>query len=620
MTTLVTIDFETLPIFQRPDYPPEPVGLAVQVGGEPVYYTGANLYGGRERLAHLWNDPTVQFVMHNAKFDLAVAQERWELPTLPWHRVHDTMLLAFLNDPYASSFALKPLAQRLLGMVPEERDDVAGWVQEHKRELEARWAAEHPDLPLRVQKGKEGAWIFAVPHEIVAPYAKGDVVRTTALFDHLMPRIERLGMGAAYDRERQLMPILIDNERRGMRVDLPALEQDIETYSKAFEHVETALRFVLRASGLNFDADQDVAAVLIERGVVPQQSFALTKAGKLRMSKEELLPDMFTGSVNGTPGIEVAQALGYRNRLATCLNTFMKPWAAQAARNGGYITTNWSQVRGEGGARTGRATTNNHNFLNLPKSFAGRDDQYEHPAFLGVPELPLCRQYVLPDDGEVFLHRDFSGQEMRVFAHFEQGGLQSQYQETPKLDVHSYVGGELMRVAGREIARTPIKVMNFQALYGGGAPALSKKLRVSLAEAKQLKSFHDRALPGRKLLNEEIVRLARRGEPIRTWGGRLYWPTPPEDGRETFYKLLNYLVQGSAADLTKQALIDWGNAGAAARFLVTVYDEINLSAAPERAVGEMALLRTVMEAPRLSVPMLSDGKMGPSWGRLEKCE
>lgn len=645
--TLLTADFETWPIFSRPYYPPKPVGLALKLqGGAPTYCHWGHMTGeangsardARATLLSFWEDPTVEIAFHNAKFDLAVAIERWDLPMLPWHRIHDTLLLAFLNNPYEAKLGLKPLATKYLGLPPAERDDVAGWVQENKKRLEVIWHSEYaPTLGrMTVQKGKEGAWIFAAPGEIVDPYACGDVVRTEGLVELLLPAIDRMGMREAYDRERQLLPILLRNECEGMRVDMEGLERDLSIYGEAFKFTEDLLRQALHASGLNFDADQDVAAILIERGIVPEANWSRTpptKAhpnGQLSTSKDNLLPELFTGSYNGVPGSEIASALGYRNRLATCLGHFMGPWHAQASVNKGYITTNWQQVRGfndgGGGARTGRATTADHNFLNISKDFeSARDDQYVHPTFLGVPNLPLCRTYVLPDEGEMFMHRDFSGQELRVFAHFEQGELHERYQADPAMDPHKFVGAELMRVAGREIDRTRVKTMNFQGLYGGGAPALSKKLRVSLGEAKQLKQFHDAALPGRKLLNEEITRILRRGDPIRTWGGRLYWGTPPENGRETLYKVMNYEIQGSAADLTKQAIIDWDAALSSlppwvkpARFMVTVYDEINTSTAPEGLHENMKLLKDVMEAPRLTVPMLSDGKVGPAWGKLEK--
>lgn len=644
--TFVTLDYETWPIFQRPFYPPRPVGLALHsVERGPDYMSWGHKSGrnncldesyARELLGQMWADPTVEFICHHAKFDMAVAQEAWGLPPLPWHRVHDTTFLAFLCDPHAKSGALKPLAADWLDMPPDEQDAVAAWVQAHKTELMDHWngawrleAGKGIDS-LKVQKGKEGAWIFAAPAELVHPYAIGDVVRTRGLFDIMLATVRENGMEEAYDRERQVMPILMANERIGMRTDLGQLESDIERYGRQFEYVEAELRRVLHAGGLNFDADQDVAGVLISQGIIPESNFSRTAAtkthpnGQYAMSKDDLLPEIFTGP----NGRQVASALGYRNRLKTCLDTFMRPWQAQASINGGYITTNWNQVRGYtgGGTRSGRPSTNDFNFLNISKSFEGRDDQYVHPAFLGLDPLPLCRTYILPDPGEVFIHRDFNGQELRVFAHFEQGDLWHQYQADPNIDVHAFVGAELMLVANREIERTKVKSMNFQGIYGGGAPALSAKLRVSLAEAKQLKLFHDQALPGRKILAEEIKRVVMRGDPIRTWGGRLYFPEEPgPDGRSKIYKLLNYIVQGTAADLTKQAMIEWDAAHRElppwvppARFLVQVYDELNLSAPPEYARAHMGLLRAVMEQPRLSVPMVSDGKWGLAWGKLEK--
>jgi DNA polymerase I-like protein with 3'-5' exonuclease and polymerase domains len=141
--------------------------------------------------------------------------------------------------------------------------------------------------------------------------------------------------------------------------------------------------------------------------------------------------------------------------------------------------------------------------------------------------LPLCRKYILPDEGETWMHRDFSSQELRVFAHLSQGDLWRQYTENPALDVHEFVGAELMAVAGREIERTRVKTLNFQGLYGGGVPALQRKLRCSLAEAKQLKDFHNKALPDRVILNDEIKKVINLGLPIRTMGGRLYFAEPP---------------------------------------------------------------------------------------------
>jgi DNA polymerase I-like protein with 3'-5' exonuclease and polymerase domains len=269
------------------------------------------------------------------------------------------------------------------------------------------------------------------------------------------------------------------------------------------------------------------------------------------------------------------------------------------------------------------------NLLNVSKSWDDRSDGYVHPAALGLPELPLVRKYVLPDEGHVFLHRDFKGQEVRIFAHYESGELADAYRVDPLLDPHDWLKDAIFKAVGKTLERTRVKNVTFARLYGGGEGAVTWQARCSSrAEAREIMAFHDAALPGRRILSEEILRKVRCGEPIRTWGGRLYYVEPPgfnkKYGRVMSYeyKLINYLVQGSAADATKEALCRWyyeGGPTLGARFLLTVYDEINISA--PRGVQNICMdfLRETMNRIELDVPLLSDGKRGPNWGTLEKC-
>ena len=622
---MITIDFETDPIEQRPEYPPRPVGVSIKLRGQRSrYYAWGSTKPGATRafdqpsfnhaaaiLEPLWysGEP---LLFHNAKFDCEVAEKWFGLALPPWDIIHDTSFLAFLYNQHAPSLGLKELAAGLLDWPPDERDAIGDWVLANAKRLKEMDPNNGP-----ATRHKAGAWIWAVPAHIVAPYAEGDTDRTEALFDFLMPRIEADYMIEPYNRERRLMPILLRNEQVGMRLD-PAIVDAIALYEPSLARAEEAVRWLLGDPNLNLDADQQVAQALIRCGVVHNSAFPRTDKGALAMSKEDLFPSMFSDQ-------RVAQALGYRNRLSTCLNTFMKPWSAQASRNRGYITTSWNQVRSPGGGtRTGRPSTAWHNFLNLPKSFDGKDDEYVHPVGLGVPPLPLCRGFVLPDESEVFLHRDYNGQELRVFGQAEQGQLHSQYLADPRIDPHAWVKDIMEQVAHRELPRRNVKVLNFQGIYGGGVPALKQKLRCTSDEAKALKAAHDAALPGRKLLVEEMKKIAARGEPLRTLGGRLiYCERPGDDGRSKDYKLINYWIQGGAADITKQALIDWHNdPRKACRFLVTVYDEINGSAPLEIEAEQMRVLQENMERARfgMDVAMLSDGKRGFNWAALEKCE
>lgn len=646
----ITVDFETKAIRNRPHYPPEPVGVSIMwPKSEPAYHAWGHPSANNCDRSHamfeldeVWRSG-LPILFHHGKFDLAVAEERCGFALPPWQRCHDTMFLAFLGDPHAKAIDLKDLAADLLGWEAEERDAIIDWVMDHE-EMLPKLPNKKGELvgPSRSRRSKDklyaAAWISFCPGDVAGPYANGDTRRTAALFAHLWPIIQNNGMGRAYDRERRFQVPMMENERIGLRVDLPRLSRETDGYQVEQEFVETRLRYELKSPGLNFDSDADVAKVLLDRNIVPRENWQLTAGRKdkatgriipgseqLSVKKDNLLPEHFTGGCGDWTGAQIASALGYRNRLKTCLKMFMEPWLQQAADNNGHIATHWNQTRGgDGGTRTGRPSTSDPNLLNISKSFDGKGDGYVHPEFLDLQPLPLVREYVLPDEGGVFLHRDFDGQELRVFGHYECGDLQAQYIADPKLDPHSFVGSELMRVAGREIDRTRVKALNFQGLYGGGVPALERKLRISFAEAKELKRFHNAALPGRTILNDVIKAVVRRGDPIVTWGGRLYYPEEPRlvGGRmqDWIYKLINYLIQGSAADITKESVCQWYEGPRIGRFLVTVYDETNISAPIDQAARAMQWLKDVMEQDWLSIKMLSSPKHGLSWGASKKCK
>ena len=131
---LLTLDFETFAIQNRPDYPPEPVGVSLKRGDAPSHYLSwghpdGNNCTREEAVAEmqaLWADESIEVLCHHAKFDMAVAYEKLGLPVLPWNRVHDTMLLLFLADPHSKSLALKDAAARYLDMPPDEQEALHG--------------------------------------------------------------------------------------------------------------------------------------------------------------------------------------------------------------------------------------------------------------------------------------------------------------------------------------------------------------------------------------------------------------------------------------------------------------------------------------------------------------
>lgn len=612
------LDFETEGIQARPLYPPKPVGFSVIEPGKTkaVYYgwghpTGNNcsFKDAQRILAAMWKS-RAPILCHNAKFDIDVAQTHMEVGAISWERVHDTQYLLFLHDPHAPSLSLKPSSERLLGMPPEERDAVKDWV-----------AANVPEA--KKKPSSWGAYICLAPGKLVGTYANGDTVRTLKLFKFLYPKIVEAGMLKAYDRERQLMPIFLENEREGLRVDMPKLRADITTYYTERERAERWLRKTLNVGpDFNFDSDAELSEVLDQRGIVTE--WEITKTGKRSTSKKTMTIEKFSNQ-------KIFFALGYRNRVSTCLSTFMENWLELGEQSDGYIHPNWNQVRqptgddGSKGTRTGRPSCDNPNLLNLAKSFENRGDDYTHPAFIkDLKPLPLVREYILPDKGNIWLHRDYNQQELRILGHFEDGSIMEAYQRDPRLDIHTFVHDEIQRITGRDYDRTSVKTMNFGKLYGQGLGSLAEKLRRTVDEVKAIRDAQNKALPGLPELEKAIKATSQAGDPIVTWGGRIYYVEPPKFvekfGREmTFeYKLLNYLIQGSAADATKEAIIRYHNAKQEGRFLVTVYDEINICAPKKSAKREMKILQECMEGLEFDVPMLSDGKAGGNWGSLEK--
>lgn len=621
------VDFETFPIQGRPEYPPKPVSMSIRSPGMKKakkwlwgHPTGNNctLKEAQRDLKAIWK-PGNRICCHNSKFDVDVAETHMGVPRLPALDMHCTMIMAFLHDPHSRELGLKPLADRHLDLPPEEMDAVHAWAKANR---------EHCLSQFFTKPFRPGAYVAYAPGEIVAPYVGGDADRTWGMFQFYWRYIVESGMLGAYQREQKVMPIFLDNERVGIRVDVRRLTKDLKAYKKFFDATDHWLRTRLKSNDLNINSDQDFAQALIKAKVVRQQDFTLTKTGLLSVSKDNLTPDMFKDKA-------VIRAFGYRNRLQTCINMFMQPWLDQVQRRGdGYISTNWNQVRnaerGKGGTRTGRPSTSEPNFLNISKSW-GVDDGYEHPTHLSVDPLPLVRKYLLPDDGEQWLHRDFNGQELRLLAHFEDGPLMEAYRQDPWLDVHQHVADLIEEKTGKTFARKNVKIANFRIIYGGGATATAAGIGCSMQEAEDLLAAHAKALPsvkGRGGLAETCKRIGKEGNAIVTWGGRLYFCEPPGYSKKygrmmTYeYKLLNYECQGSAADVTKQSMINYHeHPKRRGRFLVQVYDEMNSSSGPDPK-KEMAVLRDSMESvsEHLGVPMLSEGKIGPTWGDQKKFE
>jgi DNA polymerase I-like protein with 3'-5' exonuclease and polymerase domains len=632
----IGLDFEALPIENRSTgrYPPEPVSFSLQMPEwrAPKFYAWGHLTGGNNcsrddalnilgEAYHRANEafPLMAF---NSKFDFDVAETHFGLKVPPWHYTHDPMYLLFLEDPHQRQLGLKPSAARLLGMNQDERGVVEDWVLAHKDQL----TRDFPEIVAAqdgIKPSNAGAFIGLVPGKVVGPYANKDITMMLKLHDKLYYHVtvER-GMQAAYDRERRLMPILLRNEREGICVDsdgMAAIQPKLEASQKK---VDDWLRKALKAPGLDLDKDADVAKALDAADMITE--WTMTPTGRKSTSKKNMKLSHFRDK-------KVAAAYSYRQKTATTLETFVRPWQRYCYK--GRMHTTWNTVRqakragDPGGTRTGRPSTQDPNFLNMPK--AVKDDAskgFIMPTHIrDLTPIPKIRDFVLPDaKGHLVGRRDFNQQELRVLGHFEDGKLMEGYLANPRLDVHQFIRETIHNMMGTLFERDFIKTLVFGFIYGQGGNSLAAKLERDVAEVKLVQNAMLAALPGLKDLSGALKRIGKSGDCITTWGGRQYFVEPPlaRDGYyQTFeYKLLNYLIQGSAADITKESILRYDEAKKNGRFMLSVYDENNISAPAKAIKKEMLILRECMMSVELDVPLLSDGEIGERLGSLSKLD
>jgi len=553
---------------------------------------------------------------HNiSKFDCDLSETHMGVK-LPSHKIDDSLFTRFLVDPHAPDLKLKNSAERVLGEPPEEQDAVFEWLHAHGF------------IQKRTENGKikyqkdAGAYISKAPGSLVAAYAIGDLTRSKDLFDHDIKIVKRDGMLDAYKLEQQVAPILLENERQGMRVDVERLEKDLPIYEKALLKVDSWLRKKLRApASLNLDSDAEVGSYLKKSGQV--KIFPKTPTGRDSLSKKNLRASFFSDR-------DVHRALCYRNILAYVLGNNIRPWVQENIKS--YTYTIWNQVRSDkdrGGARSGRITCSKFgNIIKNPTSGKNPDyvkaDDARVRKLLDLPELPLARKYCLPDPGDLFVHRDWNQQELRVTAHFEEGKLAAEYVADPSVDIHGRVQGWMHALTPARYDREPVKTADFLAFYGGGWRALAAQTGMPEASAQEFMRIWKQAMPDVVALQRRLMAMYQRGQPVRTIGGRLYHCKPPGVAQRgtnkgqwmTFeYTALNYLIQPSGADLLKMAVVAYAkHPKRRGRMLSVVHDEINSSAPKKLAKQENKILEEVMHAFKLDVPWKSDGDERVNWG------
>lgn len=614
MVKPVFIDWETKGIELRPKYPPEPVGVAIKYPGRKArYYAFGHPTKNNCTKSEAYAEAEKAFAQHscehNSKFDLDVSEEHVGIPWPDADMFEDTMILAYLDDPHNRNIDLKSLSVKYLNRPPSERDELKEWILANVK------VNGKP-----VKPSKWGAHICDAPGDLVGKYACADVEMTAGIFDVLYEKVKAAGMLQAYHREKAVLKVLKDMEKYGIPVDAARLHKDCGIYDDLLNKVDDWIRKYL---GADFDMDKktQLANALEDSGKA--SNWALTPTGQRSTSKEAIR--------NAIDDETLVDMLDYRSTLANYVRNFMGPWVTMSLETG-RIFTQWNSTKQEegGGSRTGRLSST-PNLQNVPndEKWAEANARFAkiYKKFKWLKPLPHVRGYIVAPEGWVFIDRDFSQQEPRVLAHFEDGALCEAYKENPRMDVYKFALKMIYEMTGivlhadPDFARKMMKTIILAIMYGVGNGKLAIKLGVDVKEAVRFKKAILRALPGLKELTDDLKRRGQAGESMRTWGGRVYYAEPSrminDQWRDFYYKLVNYLIQGSSADLTKEAMIRYARTTKHGVLLLQVHDQLTALVPVKYAKQEMKILKDAMDLLELDAPLVSDGSIGRNWGELE---
>ena len=578
----------------------EVVGYAIAVADWAGYVPIRHQGGGNldERIVNNWLKKVfaspADKIMHNAQYDAGwIRQMGFTING----RIIDTMLIASLLDENRYSFSLNNLCYDLLGKVKSEKT-----LQEAAREFGLDPKAD----------------LWKMPAMYVGPYAQNDAEITLELWNHLSTQLTKEELWPIANLELDLLPCLIDMTWRGVRVDQDRVERTRNHLVKKEKEV--------------LDKIQHIAGGQVELWAAASIAQAFDKLD-IPYPKTEKGAPSFTKAFLSEHPHELAQCIVQARNLnktsGTFINTIMKH-----CHSDGRIHSHINQIRSDdGGTVSGRISMNNPNLQQIP----ARD-----------PELgPMIRSLFLPEEGDQWAAIDFSLQEPRILVHYayvygksrgqQMAGVEEfvdSYRNDPDMDFHTMVADMA------KIARKQAKTINLGMMYGMGVNKLSDQLDIDVEEAKVLvKQYHERVPFVKGLMNGVQNRLNDRGSSgsIRSILGRKcrfdlwepdtfamnkalpYKEAVQEYGETTrlkrayTYKALNRLIQASAADMTKQAMVNLYKEGYLP--LIQIHDEVAMSL---KTKEEAETVAKIMEnAVPLEIPSKCDIEIGPSWGEAE---
>jgi DNA polymerase-1 len=531
-----------------------------------------------EALRPLLENPHARKVGQNLKYDMIVLRGAGaRLQGLHF----DTMIASYLLEAGRRNHNLDDLAKRHLNHVTIKIDSLIGSGRNQKRMDEAPiaavtdYAAEDADVPLRLQPILE------------RQLADADL---TELF---------------HDLEMPLIDVLAEMEFNGIRVDAPRLSELSKEYGERVEALEAEIH-ALAGRPLNVASPKQLQAVLFDELGLPVVK--RTKTGP--STDAEVLEVLALKHELPAKIIEYRQYAKLKNTYVDALPTMVHPET-------GRVHASFNQVV----AATGRLSSSDPNLQNIPvRTQAGRE---------------IRSAFVPGNPGWKLLAADYSQIELRVLAHFSGDETLCQAFENDE-DIHARVAAEVYGVALTEVTseqRRAAKGVNFGVIYGQSPFGLARALGIEQADAAAFIDAYFARYPGvDKFLVKTLADCGQSGYVSTILGRRRTVEgirpvdlTHPGSGRQRNLAertAINTVIQGSAADLIKKAMIRihrrLQQPSVEAKMLLQIHDEL-IFEVPSEQIDWLAELVTqeMTEVMSLAVPLKVDVKTGDNWAQCE---
>jgi len=558
------------------------VGITGPTGTVVYNYNDPNDY---DQIKNILANPNTIKVMHNAVYDASWLQNGAGFKING--PIHDTMAQAALINEYAGHYDLDSCCLREGVEGKNYEDTIEQWWHENGFQ------------------GKAIANLATIPQHIRDKYNAQDAKATYELYHNQNVKLKAMRLQEAAELEYAQIPIVVEMRKNGIRIDIPKIDQyTIQTQQEVTEglaHLESkyGLTSLTKRKGPGA-----LPTVIQELGLADQ--CGSTPTGQLAVGVESL-------SLIDHPFIEAVMAL---KRKQTMLEKYLTS-ALVDFRIGDRIHGSFNPYLSyEGGTITGRYSSKQPNMQN----FTSREEKGGD----------IIRSVFLPDEGCLLGSFDYKQIEYRLLAHFAIGPGSEALRENIRqgADYHKLVQSML----GWDFpdARKVVKNFNFGMIYGMGLNGFKKKFALEVRKAaravgmttdqyteKYYNEYMRRMTFIRPTVNSIQV-LARQYGSIRSVGGRIH--RLPPDGRD--YAIVNYLIQGSAADVLKMGLRDGWNAGVfnVLNLHLTVHDE-NVFSIPrtKEAVEAAREFEQLMSncCKGLKIPINIDAEVGPDWANVD---